>query len=259
MEKVILLMALLMCGCATTQQTTQTQPAPRIIENEKKDEYIDFLENEASEGSAALISVVGSISEPHKKIVDLTIVRLSGIKKPTEEQVQRFRLAINDKAELDKQVNIARSVNEESDKAYAEVARVDAENESLKEQVKFLEAQRQADIRQKSYDEARTTCNILGGILTLVGVGLSLASIWIGKGLKGGVVVVAIGASIIFLPLVIQDVIESEWFKITIGVSFVSCLVFGIFRLFHTHKHITSLPKGDSEQSALSSQPENAP
>jgi hypothetical protein len=247
MEKVILFMALLMCGCATTQQTTQPIPAPRIIENEKKDEYIDFLENEASEGSAALISISASIGEPHKKIIDLTITRLSGIKKPNEEQVERFRLALNNKAELDKQVNIAKGVNEESDKAWAEVARIDKENESLKEQVKLLEAQRQLDIKQKSYDEARTTCNMLGGILTLIGVGLSLASIWIGRGLKGGIAVVAIGTFIIFLPLIMQDIVESEWFKITIGVSFIVCLIFGAFRLFHTHKHITSLPKGDSE------------
>jgi predicted RND superfamily exporter protein len=249
MEKVILFIALLMCGCATTQQpitTTQT----KIIDNEKKDSYIDFLENEASEGSAALISVAGSIGEPSKKIIDLTITRLSGIKKPTEEQVERYRLALNNKAELTKQVNIAKRVEEESDVAWAEVARIDEENKSLKEQVKLLEAQRQLEIRQKSYDSARNTCNILGGVLTIIGVGLSLASIWIGKGLKGGVAVVAIGAFIIFLPLIIQDVVESQWFKITIGVSFVVCLLFGIFRLFHTHKHITSLSKANSEPSS---------
>ena len=248
MEKVILFIALLMCGCATTQQPTTTPT--KIIDNEKKDSYIDFLENEASEGSAALVAIVGSVSEPNKKIVDLTITRLSGIKKPTEEQVQRYRLAVNNKAELTKQVNIASRVEEESETAWAEVARIDEENRSLKEQVKLLEAQRQLEIKQKSYDEARTTCNMLGGILTLVGVGLSLASIWIGRGLKGGIAVVAIGAFIIFLPLIVQDIVESEWFKITIGISFIVCLIFGAFRLFHTHKHITSLPKGGSEQSS---------
>lgn len=248
MEKVILFIALLMCGCATTQQPTT--PPTKIIDNEKKDSYIDFLENEASEGSAALVAIIGSVSEPNKKIVDLTITRLSGIKKPTEEQVQRYRLAVNDKAELTKQVNIASRVEEESETAWAEVARIDEENRSLKEQVKLLEAQRQLEIKQKSYDEARTTCNMLGGILTLVGVGLSLASIWIGRGLKGGIAVVAIGAFIIFLPLIVQDIVESEWFKITIGISFIVCLIFGAFRLFHTHKHITSLPKGGSEQSS---------
>ena len=237
-----------MCGCATTQQPTTTPT--KIIDNEKKDSYIDFLENEASEGSAALVAIVGSVSEPNKKIVDLTITRLSGIKKPTEEQVQRYRLAVNNKAELTKQVNIASRVEEESETAWAEVARIDEENRSLKEQVKLLEAQRQLEIKQKSYDEARTTCNMLGGILTLVGVGLSLASIWIGRGLKGGIAVVAIGAFIIFLPLIVQDIVESEWFKITIGISFIVCLIFGAFRLFHTHKHITSLPKGGSEQSS---------
>jgi len=238
MEKALAVALLMLAGCTTVQP--EVPVSVKVIDNEEKNSYIEILETEASEASAALISIAGTLPHPQSDIVGLTISRLSGIRQPTEEQVERYRQAGVNSGLLAKEVESAKKVKEETDTAWAIVEEVDAENRSLKEQVKLIEAQRQSDIRAKAYDDIRATCLWLGSILSLVGVGLGVASMWLGRGLKISIFVVTIGLSIVFLPLVMQDVVEAIWFKWTIGVSFGVSIAIGLWRLFHIDKEVRS-------------------
>lgn len=244
MEKVIALVLLVLVGCTTVQP--EAPKSVKVVDNEEKNSYIEILEAEASEASAALISIAKTLPSPQSDIVGLTISRLSGIRPPTEEQVERYRQAGVNSGLLAKEVESAKKVKEETDTAWAIVEEVDAENKSLKEQIKLVEAQRQADIRTKTYDEIRATCLWLGSILSLIGVGLGVASMWFGKGLKVSIFVVAIGLSIVFLPLVMQDIVEAVWFKWTIGLSFGVSIAIGLWRLFHIDKEVRSKSLPDS-------------
>ncbi len=240
----MVLILLVLTGCATVQP--EAPISVKVVDNEEKNSYIEILETEAAEASAALISISKTLPRPQSDIVGLTINRLSGIRQPTEEQVERYRQAGVNSGLLAIEVESAKKVKEETDTAWAIVEEVDAENKSLKEQVKLIEAQRQSDIRAKAYDDIRATCLWLGSILSLVGVGLGVASMWLGRGLKASVFVVAIGLSVIFLPLVMQDVVEAVWFKLTIGFSFGFVVAFGIWKLFHINKEMKVRALSDS-------------
>ena len=85
------LLLLLLCGCTTTPKPV-IQPEP---ENKNRDAYVDKLEHEASEGAAAIIVAKKNVEGKGKPLLDLTETRLTGIKKPTAEQVDKFDKTIN--------------------------------------------------------------------------------------------------------------------------------------------------------------------
>lgn len=236
MEKIILIASLLIVGCSTMPE--QSKPPIKIVENEKKDEYIEYVEKEVSQSAAALVAISEGVAKPYSDVLSLTITRLSGIRQPDEEQIKRFRLALNDAGVLKNETKQAENVKKESDDLYAIVVQVDEENASLKEQIKVLEAERQSKIREDSYKDIRNTCMLLGGVLTLCGVALAVAGSWLGKSAKQGILVFIAGVIIISAPLVIQDIVESVWFKVGIGCCFATALGYGLWVMFHTDKEM---------------------
>lgn len=250
MEKVFLIASLLVVGCSTIPE--QPKPQIKIVENEKKDEYIEYVEKEVSESAAALVAISDGVAKPHSDVLGLTITRLSGIRQPEKEQIERFRLALKDTKVLKTETKDAENVKKESEDLYAVVLQVDEENYSLKEQIKVMEAERLSKVREDAYKEIRNTCMMLGGVLTLAGVALAVAGSWLGKSAKQGILVFIAGVSIISAPLVIQDIVESVWFKVGVGCCFALALGYVLWVMFHTDKEIKKKIKVASSDSAVS-------
>ena len=73
---------LLLCGC----KCPEAPVVPPVAEATKeRDAYIDRLENEASEGSAALGVALSNLQGSGVGLVSLTKDRLDGIKKPSKD------------------------------------------------------------------------------------------------------------------------------------------------------------------------------
>lgn len=254
MEKKLLILFLLLTGC--TQIAEQQQAPVKFIENEKKDEYIDYIEKEVSESAAALVAVVDNVAKPNSDVIQLTITRLSGIKPPEKGQIDKYVLALKDKGVLVNEQKIAERVKQESDDLYAVVVEVDEENKSLKEQIRLLKEsakeQSMLRIREEAYNDIKKVCTALGGILTLAGIGIAVTGSWIGTGIKQGVVIAVCGMCIISAPLVIQDIVESIWFKVGIGTCFAIAFGYGLWIMFHTDKKMKSIVVSKSD-SAVSS------
>lgn len=223
MEKVILL-ALFLVGCSTAP-TPPPAPLPPVAPlNEKKEAYINHIEEEASEAAAALSAIAGKNGEPSDRVIGITINRLQSIQKPSQEQIRKWAASIGDVKKLDKEDEKTKKLEQELNEAWTAVAVADAQIESLS--------------KAEAYEDIRDACIWLGSILTLAGVALSVAGMWVGRGMKEGGFVLAVGIGIIAAPLVIQDVVEAPWFKWTIASTFVTSLGFGLWRLFHVEKKV---------------------
>lgn len=223
MEKVILL-ALLLVGCATAP-APEYKPLPPVAPiNEKKEAYIDHIETEASEASAALSVISGKNGQPSDRVIGITIDRLNAVKRPTQEQINKWAVSIGDVKKLDKEAEKIKKLEEELNEAWTSVVVADAQIESLS--------------KAEAYEDIRDACIWLGSILTLAGVALSVAGMWVGRGMKEGGLVLACGIGIISAPLIIQDVVEAPWFKWTIALAFIGSLGFGLWKLFHVEKQV---------------------
>jgi len=250
MEKAVLIASLVLVGCSTIPE--QPKQPIKIVDNEKKDEYIEYVEKEVSESAAALIAVTEGVTKPYSDVLGLTVTRLAGIRQPEKEQIERFRLALKDTKVLKAEIKEAENVKKESEDLYSLVVAVDAENESLREQVKLMEAERQAKIREEAYADIKRTCMMLGGVITIAGIALAVAGSWLGRGAKQGILVFLAGMAIISAPLVIQDVVESIWFKVGVGCLFALAFGYVVWMLFHTDKEIKRKIKVVSESNAVS-------
>lgn len=232
---------MLIYGCSTAPKPEDVKKPVepvKIIQNEKKDAYIEKIETEAAEASAALSVVHPRITEPAGKVVGVAINRLNSIKRPTQEQLKRWTEIVKTDKSIDEQSSKASKLEDELNDAYIQVALADAEAVALAKQVESLESQRQAEIKAESYEDIRDACIWLGSILTLAGVALGVVGFWLGRGFKTGGLVLAIGVSIIAAPLVIQDIVEAWWFKWTVGGTFVLTALFGIYRLYRDEKEV---------------------
>jgi hypothetical protein len=223
MEKIILL-SLLLVGCASAPKP-EPKPLPPVAPiNEKKEAYIDNIEKEVSEASAALSVIAGKTGEPSDRVIGISIERLNAIKRPSQEQIRKWAGTIGDVKKLDKEQEKIKELEEELNMAWTTAVVADAQIESLS--------------KAEAYEDIRDACIWLGSILTLAGVALAVAGMWIGRGVKEGAFVLAVGIVIISAPLVIQDVVESLWFKTSIAAAFVTALGFGLWRLFHVEKKV---------------------
>lgn len=230
---VVLLVAL--TGCSSTPEPkAEVKDVVKIVDNPEKDKYIDRIEHEASEAAAALTAAKPGVTPPHSKLVDLTTERMAGLKKPSQEQVKKYEDALKDEAKMKAEKDKAKAVDAETTELYNRVEKVDSENKDLKEKVKLLEEQRQAEIRQESYEDLRDVCLLLCTILVIAGVGIALIGYWMGKGVNAGVLISLAGLTVGAAPLVIQDIVEAAWFKWTVGVVVVLGIAYGIYELFDT-------------------------
>lgn len=226
--------------CALTACSSKPEPKAevkevvKIVDNPEKDKYIDRVEHEASEAAAALIVAKPGVTPPHSKLVELTTDRMSGLKKPTAEQVKKYEEALKNEAKMKAEKDKAKAVDAETTELYNRVEKVDSENKDLKEKLRLLEEQRQAEIRQEAYEDLRDVCLLLCTILVIAGVGIALIGYWMGKGVKAGILIALAGLAVGAAPLVIQDIVEAAWFKWTVGAVVVLGIAYGIYELFDT-------------------------
>lgn len=229
-----LALAILLCGCTSTPEPVVQV---RYVDNPKKDQYIDRLEAEASEAGAALKAVKDFVPQPQAKLVDLTIVRLEGIKPATQKQVDTFKATLGSPKELKKAEDKAERVDSETNELWGLVEMVQIENEALRQE-------NEAVRKEQAYAELRSTCFTLGSWFAIASALLLIGSSVLGLSKRNGIILSLFSGLCFAAPFVIRDVVDSLWFKWMTGVTIGFLIVTFIKEAYGHHKEvICRLPK----------------
>ncbi len=219
---------LALTGCTTEP----LPPVVKVVDNPEKDKYITRIEHEASEASAALKVAKEGVALPHSKLVDLTIVRLDGIKPPSQKQVEAFKATLGSTKELKKAEDKASKVEDDTNELWAMVDAVQLENQSLKEENEAIR-------KEQAFSELRAQCFTLGSWFAIASVLLLIGSSVLGLSKKNGLTLLATSAFFFACPFIIQDVVESLWFKIGVGVLIgLGALIF-LVEAYQHHKTVS--------------------
>jgi hypothetical protein len=218
---------LLLCGCAATPP-----PAPVVVQKDNgRDAYVDKLEHEASEGAAAVSVAKKHVEGKGKPLLDLTETRLTGIKKPTAEQVNKFEATLANTKALETEQAKAKKVDEDTTRMANRIAEIDKENNELKESLKAM-------AKQKDWDKVVEKFLLMAMVFGFAGAAFIVANTFIGKGLKAGVTMFILSSVCAATPFVLQDMIESWWFKWAFGLCVVLGMAYGMYAGLHTHKEV---------------------
>lgn len=212
-------------GCATTDL-----PEVRVVDNSKKDEYVERLEREAEEGASALTVAKEHIQGKGASLVALTAERLSGIRKATKEGLERYAKAMNDDKALKAEQEKAEKVDAETSALYGMVDDLDRQNRELKTAL-------DAKHKEMEWADLRSKFLMLSGVFAMVGAGLLVISTFTGgKGKGGGLILIALSMFFGGAPFVIRDVVESPWFPwASAGVALIA-LAWGAWAYWISHK-----------------------
>lgn len=223
------LATIFLSACCTVQE-----PTIKVVDNPEKDKYIAKLETEASDGASALSVASKNVEGKGKGLIELTQVRLAGIKEPTVAKVAEYQKAMLDPALLAKERERAAKVQAEADRLQMEADRLDEENRDLRE---TLEAAQ----KDKAWGELRTKFFSLSGIFAIGGAGMFVMSTFTaGKGRMAGLFLVLLSVFFGGAPFVIRDVVESVWFAWTAIALSVLGGLWGIIGYLHNHREIKS-------------------
>ena len=233
--------ACVLIGCSTPPPP----PVVKVVDNPDKDKYITRIEHEASEASAALKVAKDGVTPPHSKLVDLTIVRLDGIKPPSQKQVDAFKATLGSTKELKKAEDKANKVDEETSELYTLIEMQDLENLSLKEENESIR-------RDMAYGELRSACFTLASWFAIGGAGLLVASSVVPfVPRRAGGTLLLLSTLLFALPFATQDLIESLWFKVAVGVTVVVVGALGAITAYRAHRHVkdrlTSQPDSETQ------------
>jgi hypothetical protein len=218
---------LALIGCSTTPPP----PVVKVVDNPEKDKYISRIEYEASEASAALKVAKDGVTPPHSKLVDLTIVRLDGIKPPTPKQVEAFKATLGSTKELKKAEDKASKVEDDTNELWTMVDLVQLENLSLKEENEAIR-------KEQAYGELRAKCFTLGSWFAIGGGLLLVGASMFGLPKMGGIVMLFISVLCFAAPFVIQDVVNALWFKIGVGVVIGLSGIGFLIEVYGHHRHV---------------------
>ena len=122
------LATILLAGCCTVPE-----PVIKVVDNPEKDKYIAKLESEASDGASALSVATKNIEGKGKTLVELTQVRLAGIKEPSVAKVDEYLKALTSPKLLEEERKKAAKVQDEADRLQMEANRLDEENRDLRD------------------------------------------------------------------------------------------------------------------------------
>lgn len=221
------LLLLLLCGCTTAPEPV-IQPEP---ENKSRDAYVDRLEHEASEGAAAIIVAKKNVEGKGKPLLDLTETRLTGIKKPTAEQVDKFDKTINNSKALEAEQAKAKKVDEETTKMAKIIADKDRENETLRNNITAMN-------KEKEWAKVSEKFLWMAVVFGFASAAFIVANTFIGKGLKAGIVMFMLSAVCAATPFVIRDMVEAWWFKWAFGACVLIGMAYGMYAGLHTHREV---------------------
>ncbi len=222
------LLLLLLCGCTQAPKPTAPLPEPA---SKDRDAYVDRLEHEASEGAAAIIVAKKNVEGKGKPLLDLTETRLSGIKKPTAEQVDKFDKTITNVKALEAEQAKAKKVDEETTKMAKVIAEKDKENQDLKNSITALK-------KEEAWKQVQDKFLYMAMVFGFAGAAFIVANTFIGKGLKAGVVMFLLSAVCAATPFAIRDMVEAWWFKWAFGACVVLGMAYGMYAGLHTHREV---------------------
>lgn len=220
---------LLLTGCCTPEE-----PTIKVVDNPEKDKYIAKLESEASDGASALSVASKNIEGKGKVLVELTQVRLAGIKQPSVVKVDEYVKALVSPKLLDEERKRAANVQAEADRLQQEAERLDEENRDLRDTL-------EAEQKDRAWGELRTKFFSLSGMFALGGAALFVVSTFTaGKGRLAAFSLVMLSVFFGGAPFVIRDVVESDWFAwVAIALTVVG-ISWGFIGYLHNHREIKS-------------------
>lgn len=223
------LLAIILTGCCTPQE-----PTIKVVDNPEKDKYIAKLEAEASDGASALSVASKNVEGRGKALVELTQVRLAGIKEPSVAKVDEYTKAMGSPKLLEEERKKASKVQAEADRLQQEADRLDEENRDLRETL-------EASQKDKAWGELRAKFFSLSGMFALGGAALFVVSTFTaGKGRMAGFFLVLLSIFFGGAPFVIRDVVESSWFAWVAVALTVAGVSWGIIGYLHNHREIKS-------------------
>jgi len=222
-----IILSVLLVGCATKPAPV---PAPEPA-TKTRDAYVDRLEHEASEGAAAIVVAKKNVEGKGKPLLDLTETRLTGIKKPTAEQVNKFEATLASTKAMQTEQDKAKKVDEETTKLANRIAEMDKENTALKDSIKAMN-------KEKEWEKVSDKFLLMAMVFGFAGAAFVVANTFIGKGLKAGVVMFIMSGICAATPSVLRDVVESEWFRWAFGACVLLGMAYGMYAGLHTHKEV---------------------
>jgi hypothetical protein len=222
-----IILSVLLVGCATKPAPV---PAPEPA-TKTRDAYVDKLEHEASEGAAAIVVAKKNVEGKGKPLLDLTETRLSGIKKPTAEQVNKFEATLASTKAMQTEQDKAKKVDEETTKLANRIAEMDKENTALKDSIKAMN-------KEKEWAKISDKFLLMAMVFGFAGAAFVVANTFIGKGLRAGVVMFIMSGICAATPSVLRDVVESEWFRWAFGACVLLGMAYGMYAGLHTHKEV---------------------
>jgi hypothetical protein len=222
-----IILSVLLVGCATKPAPV---PAPEPA-TKTRDAYVDRLEHEASEGAAAIVVAKKNVEGKGKPLLDLTETRLSGIKKPTAEQVNKFEATLASTKAMQTEQDKAKKVDEETTKLANRIAEMDKENTALKDSIKAMN-------KEREWEKISDKFLLMAMVFGFAGAAFVVANTFIGKGLKAGVVMFIMSGICAATPSVLRDVVESEWFRWAFGACVLLGMAYGMYAGLHTHKEV---------------------
>jgi len=221
----------LLVGLMTACTTPEAIPQVKVVDNPEKDAYIDRLEREVSEAGAAIEVARTPVTGQVRKLLDLTLVRLNGIKPATPKQVKAYEQTLVDDKALQKAEKVAEKVDEETSALYGMVEQIEKENNDLKHE---MDAMR----REQAYAELRKNCFWISTVFAFIAAGLFILQSFVGKGGKAGFIMVLLSVFFGGAPFVIQDVVQAPWFPyLMIGLVVVGGSIAG-YIAWHGHNDV---------------------
>jgi hypothetical protein len=181
------------------------------------------VESEVSKAVSGLKAATEGVDIPavNKLAIDAQLERLSGIARPTVKDLEAYQNAIKaaDEGYFTRDRAEAASVDEKTTLKWKEVEKAKKELAAANSRAELAEKALK-DLQAKETMEAIRKYFLAGGaVFTLIGGGALMAAMWFGlSGLKkAGAVGLAIGTSLMALPIFLPTILMQTWFSYTAG------------------------------------------
>jgi hypothetical protein len=164
------------------------------------------------------------------------------VKPPLSAKVDEYVRAKIDPKLLQAEKDKASKVNADTDAIWQKVELKDKENSELKERMILMEQRHKQEKEEERMatmvSSITKTCQWLGSIVLLAGVGLLVAGSLIGKPSKAGGLCILVGGSVILLPMLIPTIITASWFGYSVGGILVISIGWAMWDARHTHSSL---------------------